>query len=438
MFFFGANVALPQAKELSSAINKASTAIEQFASSQCQLVKTLLKFNTDNYISAGNAMTDVEFMIQDLQAFYSSFLTCLNNQNESSTTAASMQNIANLIYQLDTYVFTGLTKLTASATVLGAVFGEKVPPVITALSEQFTKELEIVKKSLETLMANFKAIIEAGNDITVESLAVDISTTAITDMITAFKDITVSSQQMSFIINGFIKITTILDTVQSSVEVVKTNSTGTIKKAEYELEIISQASKTAFTKNILTQITSVSDAFAEFNLLASNLFTGDADATEFRGIVDSFVIEIKAVFEKASDSFTTIINASLKTMEEQIITLRKTVEESTTLVKSFLAEAVLMSSGNFIKCLGPDSNNSVVALQLIQALGMNSSSCITVQQNVSMKAQSLMTFIVEDVVLNVGGAADKLCGCSVGGGKKNVDKSKTCIKKVNFIELISC
>lgn len=429
--FFGANVALPQAKELSSCVNRASTEIGSFASGLCKVIQTTVKFDSDEFKKAGQALTDMEYLFADMQGFYNSYLNCLNNQSESQTALASVNNIQNLIYQLEVYILTGIDlKLGGASDALGAVFGENVKTVIQTIASQYTDEFSTVRESLETLTENFMTIIESGSEITAETIASDLNATALNDMITAFKDITVTSSQMSVIIVGFVKITATLDTVTTSVDIVEGNSTAMITKANYELDISIQASRKIFTKNVLTYQGEIDDSFAEFYALSSMLFTGDADIQEARGKVDVFVSAINGVFESISEKFVAIFTENLSAMQSQIQTMKDSMTESTNMVTDYLSEAVAMNSASFVKCFGPSTNNSVIALQLVQTLGMNSSACITAQQNVSLQAQSLMTFIIEDVVLNVRGAADKLCGCSVKGGKKDNDITKKCIKKV--------
>jgi hypothetical protein len=71
-----------------------------------------------------------------------------------------------------------------------------------------------------------------------------------------------------------------------------------------------------------------------------------------------------------------------------------------------------------------------MAMSLVEALGTNSSLCIAQQTNSSLIAQSLMTFVAEDVVLNLNGSSDRLCGCAVKGDKKVEMRSKRCFQRV--------
>lgn len=381
---------------------------------------------------AGNSLTDIEYLFQDVQSFYGSFLSCLNEQNETVTAVTSIRNIENLIYQLDIYILTAIeSKLTASADSLGAVFGDSVKEIITKISEQFTAEFTIIKTSLETLRDNFQVVVDSGSEISTSSVSSDLNITALTDMITAFKDASVSSLQMSTVISGFIAITTTLDTISTSIATVQTISQDMITKSSYDLDITIQASRKLMTTSILLYQNDVGDSFGEFFKISSSLFTADVEIQESRAKVDAFVIALNDQFEAVSSKFVTTFTENLTTMSMQIQTLKEMVTTSTKQVTDFLAESIASNSGSFIKCLGPSTNNAVAALELIHGLGQNSSVCISAQTNTSLSAQSLMSFVAEDVVLNARGISDKLCGCSVKGGKKDRDVSKKCITKVS-------
>lgn len=423
-------MALPHAKRLSKVVNKASTTIAQFDSSLCQVITTVHKFDSESYVEAGKALTDIEYLFQDLQAFYDSFLNCLNNQSETQTSSQSYRSIDNLVYQLEVYIISGFEdKLGGAASKLGAVFGDNVASIITKISSQYVEELTVVKSSLEILSENFETISELGSELTIDIIAAEINVTALNDIITAFKDIVDTSNQVTTITVALVTITTTLDVVTSSISVVETNSTGMISKANYELDRAVQGARKLFTKGILTYQSSIDDAFAEFTLITSMKFTGDADIQVSRGKVDMFQISINQVLETISDSFVTMFKDNLSAMSMQIQTLKDSVTASTQMVTDFLAQVVAMNSGNFVKCFGPSTNNSVIGLQLIQALGQNASTCISAQQNISLESQSLMSFIVEDVLLNVEGAADQMCGCMTKK-KRNSDKVKACIMAV--------
>lgn len=172
----------------------------------------MLKFDRVEYVAAGKCLTDIEYLFDDVQGFYSSFLHSLNEQSQSQTADTSIRNIDNLIYQLEVYIITGIDgKLVGSAEALGAVFGEGTKSIIGTIASQVSQEFGIVKTSLETIRDSFQTLVDSGSDISAESLSSDLNTTALVDMTNAFKDIAVSSNQLNTVIVGFVSIMTLFE-----------------------------------------------------------------------------------------------------------------------------------------------------------------------------------------------------------------------------------
>lgn len=429
--FFGANVVLPQTKDLSAEINKCSTAIQQFTPNLCTLVKTTLKTNRPEFQDAGNALTDIQYLFEDIQSFYGSFLSCLNEQNETSTAKSVISELNNLIYQLDVYIITVIDgKLASSVDAIGTVFGDKVKDVIIKIAAHFSEEFGSIKTSLGTLVTNFQAIVDSGGEISATTIATDFDLTPLNEMITAFKNIYDTSLQINVVMKGFVTIINVLDKATTAVKVTESVSKEMVKKSSYEMDTSIQAARSMFSKNVLQSTQLVTDAFSAFFTLSSTIFPGDVDIQMSRAIVDTFMLAINDALESTSDAMINTFSQELTALTTEITALKQTVSDSTAQVTDFLATSVKTNSASFITCLAVNSTNSKLSLALVASLGVDSSKCISAQSNVSLDASSLMTFIVEDVVLNVGGIANKLCGCSVNGGIKAVEKSKMCIDAI--------
>lgn len=430
--FFGANIAIPQTKDISTGINAASAAIQQFSSSLCTVTKTILKFSNTPYVNAGNALTDVSYLFQDMQSFYTSLLTCFNDQSQSTTATATVRSLNNLIYQVNVYILAGISmKLSTAATTLGGVFGSNAMMIVQNISTSYTAEFTTVLNSLTTLVTNFNSVINSGSAVTPTALAAALDTGALNSLVQVFQDIKVTSNQMAMIIAGLTSVTQTLDTVSSSVQIFQSNATGTITQATYQSDVSVQAAKTLFQTSISTYQTNITGSFAQWSSLAAAVFVGDTDIQASRVIVDSFSNSVKQIFETIAAGVVRTFTSQQGRVNAQIQTLKSFVTTSTQSVNNYLTSSVLQNSAGFVKCLGPTTANAASVAQLIQTLGANASSCIGNQQNISLQAQSLMTFIVQDTVLNVNGAADTLCGCTVGTSAVDVAAAKACIKKVS-------
>lgn len=175
----------------------------------------------------------------------------------------------------------------------------------------------------------------------------------------------------------------------------------------------------------------MSDSFGEFLNLSSSVFAGDSgDIQNYRGQATAYSVSLASTLESISGQFVLTFDEYFYSFSSEVNSLQESLSNSTKQIEDFLADSAAAGNGGIVRCLGTTSENSKEATIIIQSMGTNATSCITRQTNVSMKGQSLMNFINEDVVLNARGAADKLCSCSVRGGKKDKVKNKRCISKV--------
>lgn len=414
---------------MSSAINKCATANDQVKTDICKVVKTTLKFDSPKYIAATNVLTDIEYTFQAMSGFYSNFLNCLNDQNETTNGVTTIRNLETLEYQLNVYVLTGIeSKFTQAAEVLGEVFGERTKNVLSQIAINFASEFQIVKDSVRTLRDSFELAYEGGNAVSVDGINALLGDSTFFDLINAFKDIEITTKQCSSIVFNFVSVTTTLEKVTNSIATSQAAAAQMITKGDYNLDIAVQASKKLFASKTLSLQNDCEDAFSEFQIIGAQQFSGDEEVFGYRSIAENFVIEIKSSFDESSEQFQKFFTERLSETSKDISNLKDTVAGCSSQVTDYIAESVAENSGAFSKCL---ETNSQGATLLIEALGMNSSLCIAQQTNTSLTAQSLLSFISEDTVLNVKTQADRLCACSVKGDKKTEEKSKRCLKRVS-------
>jgi hypothetical protein len=351
----------------------------------------------------------------------------LNDQNDTVTGVTTIRNLEILMYQLEIYVVTGIEqKLASSAEVLGQVFGEKTKNIITSISETLREEFSKIKVNIETIRDSFKEIIDSGSEITIESINATLSASSFTEMIQSFSKIETTSKQINQVVENFQATTATLDVVTSAIQATKSNASSLVSKSGYNLDITVQASKKMFSNSTLKLQSDIEESFSVFYAVAALQFSGDAEVQESRTTVENLVIQVKSNFDEMSNRFSMIFSESFTEFTRQISTLKETVTGCTKQVTDYLADAVADNSGS-----AAEGNNSKMASALIEALGVNSSLCIAQSSNTSLVASSMMTFIAEDVVLNLNGTSDRLCGCAVKGDTKVLARSKRCFKRVN-------
>ena len=98
---------------------------------------------------------------------------------------------------------------------------------------------------------------------------------------------------------------------------------------------------------------------------------------------------------------------------------------------NYLAQLIVEYSGSSFKnCFIPNGNVERKAMYLIEKMHIDLTKCSILERTLMNQVESLLTFIVEDVTLNMQGASDKLCECSVKGGRRVQERTSECITKV--------
>lgn len=383
-------------------------------------------------MEAANALTDLGYIYADIDGFYSNFLNCLNDQNDTVTAITTVQNIQVLLYQLETYVITGIEqKLDSSAGVLGRVFGDKTREIIEQISITSRTEFAEIRDDLTNIRDNFKAISDSGAEVTAESINATVSSEAFTKMLESFSKIETVTTQATEVFGNFAAVTETLETVTASVQTTKSGAAAIVGRTEYALDITVQSSKKMFSNNTLKLQADMEESFSKFYEAAAMQFTGDVEVQEARRRVEILVSEITSVFDSNGQRFNLIVSENFKEFSAHIKSLKEGMTRKTKQVTDFLAEAVADNSGSYSKCLAKDGNNSKMATALIENLGKTSSLCVAQQINTTMVAQFMTTYVSQDVVLNFNGTSDRLCSCAVKGDKKVQDKSKRCMLRVS-------
>lgn len=367
-----------------------------------------------------------------INGFYDNFLNCLNDQNDTVTAVTTIRNIEILIYNLDVNVITAIEqKLSSSADVLGQVFGEKTRVVISQISETCREEFNKIKDSLSKARESILAIVDSGSELTEESIASIVADESFTSMIESFAKIETTTSQATAVFASFAEVTATLDTVTGSVQATKANATVLVSKTDYNLDITTQASKKMFSNSTLKLQANVEESFSKFYEAAALQFTGDVEVQDLRSSVEEQVAQVTSFFDENGKRFSTFVTETFKDFTIQINELKSSISSKTQELTDFLAEAVADNSGSYSKCLAAEGNNSKMATELITTLGTNSSLCIAQQTNVTMKAQFLINYISEDVVMNLNGTSDRFCSCAVKGDSKVKERSIRCIRRVS-------
>lgn len=120
-----------------------------------------------------------------------------------------------------------------------------------------------------------------------------------------------------------------------------------------------------------------------------------------------------------------------QSIEDARITIANNAED----LINYLAQLIIDYSGSSFKnCFKQSGDVRRQALGLMEKMHSDFTACLNSERTLVNQVESLLTFIVEDVTLNMQGASDKLCECSVKGGKKVQEQTSECIMKVDVSE----
>lgn len=430
--FFGANLVIPQIKDLSSSINKCSSTVSEITPLLCSTKRTLLNFQRDDYVAAAQALADMEYFYKNVDLFFDDFLDCLNGQNATNTTGdTTIRLLTNIKYTLDFYLITAAdTRLTVSADPLGAVFGDQFKSVIADTSAGYSENFGLMSAAIQSGMDSFQSSLDGAPTpiLTDDNYGSEANATFWNILSTSVKNINVILQQKYVVMLAAKTVIETSDAVQTSIKTIAAMVSENITQAAYEQDIANEAAKKMCFESTQTSTDELAAAFENFTVINAAQFSGDKDILEARGKVETFITAITAEFTSIETMFTTTATETQVKVQEVVAGLMTQVSTSVQAIVDYIAETTAISGGSLVSCM--DEENLNLLQSTISTLGMNATTCISIQSNVTLRAQSLMAFIVEDVVLNQMGVADKLCGYSVKGGKKDVEITKKCIKKV--------
>lgn len=141
--------------------------------------------------------------------------------------------------------------------------------------------------------------------------------------------------------------------------------------------------------------------------------------------------EITDLLTSTQTDFTKQLQNYYAVMYQSIQDAQITIANIAEDLINYLAQLITEQSGSsFRNCFKQNGDVQRQAVALIEKMHSDFIACSTSERTLVNQLESLLTFIVEDVTLNMQGAADKLCECSVKGGKKVQEQTSECIMKV--------
>jgi len=375
---------------------------------------------------------DLRFFFNGLYIFlqqYSDFI------NEPPTT--NPLKVITLLQYSAQLMESATTQISVASKNFGKIFGRNLENAMDLLISKYSEQLKSIRVALETLYSNFDSILDSGSDISVEILDGEVDDQATADTLVAFQEIAIASKQMTSITSGVLSILQTLDSVTS--KIVKSGSTGqsTVSLLKYSLNLEIKSAKLQFNDHIRQNIDKIIQSFGNYSQASYAVFSNTTShdfLSNLQGqqkILDDFgsqtsdmLWQFQLEFSKRLQSYYDALYSSTEDGKEFMSFI-------TDELKLFLSQLIIENGGtNFKKCFDQPSELQQQAISLIAQTEADFTKCVNDERTLSLQIESLMTFIVEDVTLNIQGAFDRLCKCSVTGGSKILGITKDCINEV--------
>jgi hypothetical protein len=431
--FFGLPVLYPPGIKMSSHCIKAGSAMINVPSKIDQSLKVIIKFKSDEYETATHSLTDIKNFFIGTSTFMHTFSQYLVDQDSGNP----LKITTLLIYNAQ--IIETATKAIAKAPKnFAAIFGKNFESILTLIFGRITEQIETLRQSLETFQENFESLEESEGEITIETLDAELDITAVADTIAAFQELAVASSQMVNITVGMSQITKTLDQATKVIEKVADKAKSTISLMTFTLNIEIQSAKFEFGDEVRSNIQSISQSFGNYSKTSLAVFsnTTSPDFLNFlqdqQTAVDDYGNAMGELLVRIQGEFSKRVQDYYSSMYEMITSIQTTLSGFSEELTNYIATLIVQSNGaSFKSCFSANSDVQAEATSLMESVQTQFVSCVTEERTLTTQLQSLMTFIIEDVTLNIEGAADRLCGCSVKGGKKVLEQTQECIAAVS-------
>jgi uncharacterized protein with PIN domain len=328
------------------------------------------------------------------------------------------------------------TQVATAAVNIGGVFGETTKNAIDTVMVKIAELTTQIRESLEILRDNFISIIENGTPVTIEVLDEELDAEAMATFLSSLQEINISARQMVSMCSNLATITKTLDKVTTTVQASYESTKSTISSLTFTMNIEAQSARSQFSQSSKNSMVQIFNTFKSFSEASLKVFgESSIDIIEFfndqQGAIDEFSASMDGMFAKIQEQFSTAVREYYGAIYESIAKTQIEVEEQSNEVKEFTAQLIVENGGQSFKDCFANADIQSQAAEIIKIQQSSFVSCVNVERSTAASAASIMAFRLEDIVLNMEGAADSLCACSVKGGKKVNERTKECIEDVS-------
>lgn len=430
------NVIYPLASRISSECLKASSIVENLPPKITQILKITIKFKNEKFDDASESLQDLQHFYDGLRVFLMQFSNFLNDP----PTTNPLNTLSLLIYNSQLMESATLQISSASKSFAG-VFGENMRKSMEMILSKYSEVITVIRASMEIIQLNFESILDADTAVSIEMLEGELDSQALSDMITAFQEISIASKQMLLIITGISEITKSLDATTSALDESLENVKSSLSSMSFILNAEVQTAKIKFIDEIRGNIHSIVTASSDYSQFSLNIYanTTTQNFLDFiqsqEELIHDFTSHSSDLLSSIQDEFGKQLNIYYTIMHQVIRRSKNSIVEHGEKLRNYLATLIIEHSGSSFKNCFTNTTIGVQrqALDTMETMQLDFTSCAISERTLSNQVESLLTFIVEDITLNIQGAFDQACECLVKGGKRMQEVTKECIAKVCLI-----
>ncbi|XP_070491799.1 uncharacterized protein [Chironomus tepperi] len=430
--FFGFNIVYPTYSRVSSECIKASSSLISLPPKLEKILKISTRIDNKEYNSFTQSVMDLRFFFNGLYIFlqqYSDFI------NEPPTT--NPLKVITLLQYSAQLMESATTQIAVASKNFGMIFGRNLESVMDLLLSKYSEQLKSIRVALEVLYSNFDSILDSGTDISVEILDGEIDDQATANTLVAFQEITIVSKQMTSIISGVLSILQALDSATSKIDEFSAQGQSTISLLKYSLNLEIKSAKLQFNDHIRQNIDKIIQSFGNYSQSSHEVFSNTTSKdfiSNLQGqqkILDDFGSQTSDMLWKFQIEFSKRLQNYYDALYNSTEDGKEYMLAVTDELKLFLSQLIIENGGtNFKICFEDSSELQQKAVSLVGQTEAGFTKCVNDERTLSLQVESLMSFIVEDVTLNIQGAFDRLCKCSVTGGSKILGLTNDCINEI--------
>lgn len=396
----------------------------------CKTIAKISEVNVTEFINATIALTDMNFVISDIQSFFNKFTKCLSFEKANGVSA--INNINTLMYQLNTYVIPGFNAINNSAPVLAAVFGADNAVVVNRIFTSVNQTMNSTLSTLMSIQSGFQAAIAQGVTIDRSNIQNYYSVKDFERLILNMEDLIKQIRILLKVVDGFAASADIVDSIVDVVEKSSNSLSRPFRKALRDFDLTITSVKTQHDSLTEKSIGQMVRRAAEMNVLLGGSFFDNVNISNAKIQFNQAVSTISLALFQASDSFYSALYDFETNIKSNATVAMSNSSSLLANVTSFLAVQSGLKGTTAVKCLGEGTHGENLVKSFVDEFMTETRQCLESQQDVATSTHSKLIFKKQDVELNFLGAADAICGCVGTGDADAIVMTQTCIATVRY------